>query len=95
MTTATGAVPPDLTRRLFLSRYLVALTFSNGEERVIDLEPLLWGPMFEPLLADYNLFLQGEVSQEAGTLLWPNGADIAPETLYARPRTADKWGYRL
>ncbi len=39
-------------RRARPGRYVVELTFADGSERVIDLEPLLWGPMFEPLVSD-------------------------------------------
>ena len=69
-----------------LARYVVALTFADGSERVIDLEPLLWGPMFEPLLRDYALFRQVTVDPDAGTIVWPNGADISPRTLFAESR---------
>ena len=69
-----------------LARYVVELTFADGSERVIDLEPLLWGPMFEPLLADYELFRQVTVDPDAGTIVWPNGADISPRTLFAESR---------
>jgi hypothetical protein len=72
-----------------LARYFVALTFGDGAERVIDLEPMLWGPMFEPLLADYGLFRQVTIDHDAGTIVWPNGADISPRTLYleSKPST--------
>jgi len=42
----------DVTDVRVLARYVVELTFADGSERVIDLEPLLWGPMFEPLVAE-------------------------------------------
>ena len=69
-----------------LARYVVELTFADGSERVMDLEPLLWGPMFEPLLADYELFLRVTVDPDACTIVWPNGADISPRTLFAESR---------
>ncbi len=76
----------DVTEVRVLARYVVALTFADESERVIDLEPLLWGPVFEPLLADYALFRQVVVDAEAGTIAWPNGADISPRTLFAESR---------
>lgn len=71
-----------------LGRYVVELTFADGSVRVIDLEPLLWGPMFEPLVADYGLFGQVRVDGDAGTIVWLNGADISPRTLYADSKPA-------
>jgi uncharacterized protein DUF2442 len=71
-----------------LSRYLVELDFADGAKRVIDLEPYLWGPMFEPLLGDYSVFSQVRVDPDAGTIVWPNGADISPRTLYAESKPA-------
>ena len=71
----------DVTAVRVLARYFVELTFADGTERVIDLEPMLWGPMFEPLLADYGLFRRVTVDPNAGTIVWPNGANISPRTL--------------
>jgi hypothetical protein len=76
----------DVTAARVLARYVVELTFETGETRVIDLEPLLQGPVFQPLVDDYALFKQLRVDPEAGTVVWPNGADISPRTLYRRSR---------
>ena len=78
----------DVTGVRVLARYVVELTFADGSVRVIDLEPLLWGPMFEPLVANYSLFRRVDVDTEAGTIAWPNGADISPRTLYAESKPA-------
>lgn len=78
----------DVTGVRVLARYIVELTFETGETRVIDLEPLLEGPIFEPLKRNYDLFRQVRADREAGTLVWPNGADISPRTLYRRSRDA-------
>ena len=72
----------DVTRVRVLARYVIELSFADDTVRVIDLEPLLWGPMFEPLTNDYELFRQVSVDPEAGTIVWPNGADLSPRTLY-------------
>ncbi len=76
----------DVIDARVLARYVVQLAFADGSQRVIDLEPLLWGPMFEPLVADYELFRQLRVDPDAGTIVWPNGADISPRTLFAESR---------
>ncbi|MGH9224370.1 MAG: DUF2442 domain-containing protein [Acidimicrobiales bacterium] len=38
--------------------------------------------MFEPLRADPALFARVRVDPEARTIVWPNGADLAPEALH-------------
>ena len=59
----------------------VAVRFSDGTRQHIDFRPVLHGPLFGPL-QDLALFNGVVLDPEAGTLVWPNGADIAPETLY-------------
>jgi hypothetical protein len=60
---------------------VVRLTFETGEVRDIDLAPLLWGPAFAAL-DDDEAFRQVRVDPEAGTIVWPNGADLSAYTLY-------------
>jgi hypothetical protein len=83
-------IPPliEVVSVRVLSRCVVELDFANGETRVIDLEPLLLGPMFDQLIADHELFRQVRVDSEAGTIVWPNGADLSPRTLYAESKPA-------
>ena len=65
--------------------YVVWLRFEDGTEGDVDLRNSLCGPVFEPL-RDVEYFKQVQVDPDLGTIVWPNGADIAPETLYARLR---------
>jgi len=44
--------------------------------------------MFEPL-RDPALFVQVRID-EFGAISWPNGADLAPDALYERLRSADE-----
>jgi uncharacterized protein DUF2442 len=44
-----------------------------------------YGGVFEPL-KDPDYFRKLRADEEAGTIVWPNDADIAPETLYSRAR---------
>jgi hypothetical protein len=67
---------------------VVNLDFEDGTSRIINLEPYLWGEMFEPILADYNVFRMVRVDKNAGTIVWPNGADFSPRTLYAESKPA-------
>ena len=57
------------------------LTFNNGIRKTVDVRPLLQGPVFEPL-RDSAYFAQARVDPVCGTVVWPNGADFAPEALY-------------
>jgi Protein of unknown function (DUF2442)/Domain of unknown function (DUF4160) len=71
-----------------LDGYVVRLRFEDGTAGDVDLGYLLeYGGIFEPL-ADPLYFREMVVDREAGTIVWPNDADIAPETLYARARSA-------
>jgi hypothetical protein len=49
---------------------------------VLDLEGELWGPVFEPLKRDLELFRQVRLDNELGTIVWPNGADMDPDVLH-------------
>lgn len=76
---------PNVTRAEHRGGYSIHLTFNDGLEAVVDFAPWLIGPVFEPL-RDQHYFARFFV--EGGTVTWPNGADIAPETLYARAKSS-------
>ena len=59
------------------------LGFEDGTEGEIDFSTLAWRGVFEPL-RDPSYFGRVRLDRELGTIVWPNGADIAPETLYGR-----------
>ncbi len=60
------------------------LEFDDHTEKTVDLSPLLEGPVFEPL-RDPEYFARVVVDPVCGTVVWPNGADFAPEALYDLP----------
>jgi len=66
--------------------YNVHVVFEDGTAGEVDLSYLPErGGVFAPLQdADYFRRLQADA--DAGTIVWPNDADIAPETLYAHAR---------
>jgi hypothetical protein len=78
---------PSVIRAEYRGGYRIHVTFNDDSEKTIDFGRWLNGPVFELLKApDYfrRFFLDG------GTVAWPNGADIAPETLYEYHVAADR-----
>ncbi|HJU05029.1 MAG TPA: DUF2442 domain-containing protein [Nitrospiraceae bacterium] len=74
-----------VTEAHYVAGYVVKLRFRDGTEGEIDLGPELIGPMFE-LLRDLEQFKRFRVDSEFHTLVWPNGADFAPEFLHDNVR---------
>jgi len=73
---------PSVIRAEYRSGFRIHLTFNDNSENTIDFRQWLDGPIFEPLRDPAyfrGFFLDG------GTVVWSNGADIAPETLYEHP----------
>jgi hypothetical protein len=76
------------------------VTFNNGQKGIADLSEALHGPVFEPL-KNQAMFSSFSVDNELETLVWPNGADLAPEYIFfqAFKHAPDlqeqfrKWGY--
>jgi len=71
-----------------LEGFTVELTLTDGSMRVVDLDPYLRGPVFEPLRRDASLFRAVRVDDELGTIVWPNGADVDPDVLIEGRRPA-------
>jgi hypothetical protein len=57
----------------------VRITLTDGSVVERDLADLLRGGVFEPLERDDELFRR--VYVDYGTLAWPGGLDVAPETV--------------
>lgn len=75
-----------------VSGCMVHVRFEDGTAGAVDLSYLLdYGGVFEPL-RDPDFFRQLRADPEAGTVVWPNQADIAPESLYAHAREASAAG---
>ena len=72
---------PILQEAKYQGDYRIRLKFSDGIEGEVDLEKELWGEMFQPL-KDKSRFSEFSLNMEFETIVWPNGADFAPEFLY-------------
>jgi hypothetical protein len=78
---------PSVIRAEYLGGHRIRLIFNDDVRKTIDFRGWLDGPVFEPLKDPAyfaRFFLDG------GTVAWPNGADIAPETLYAHAGIAEE-----
>lgn len=71
----------DVVEANYVRDFVVWLRFQDGTCGEVDLEPAIWGPVFEPL-KDRAYFSAFHIDPECRTLTWPNGADIAPDSLY-------------
>ena len=61
--------------------YMLRIRFNDGACETINFEPALHGHYYSPL-REQNLFNQVQLDPEIHTLVWPNGADFDPATLY-------------
>jgi hypothetical protein len=62
--------------------YRVYVRFDDGLAGEVDLAALItFEGVFAPLRAP-DKFAELHVAPDLGTICWPNGADVAPETLY-------------
>jgi hypothetical protein len=60
---------------------VLRLLFSDGTVGDVDFSAEQWTGVLEPL-NDPDYFALVAVDTEAGTIVWPNGIDLAPEPLY-------------
>jgi hypothetical protein len=67
----------------------LALTFNDGTRKRVNVRSLLCGPMFVPL-QNADFFAQVMLDPVSGTPVWPNGADLAPEALFALPSESQR-----
>jgi hypothetical protein len=77
-------IMPTVVRGEYRGDHRIRLTFSDGSQKTVDFRGWLTGPVFEPL-RDESYFRRFFIG--GGTVAWPNGADIAPETLYESQAT--------
>jgi hypothetical protein len=77
---------PDITDALVVRHGVLRLTFADGLAGEVDVLNRMQGPVFEQARTPSG-FAQVTVDRETGTVAWPGGADLAPDTLYLRVST--------
>ncbi len=78
------SAPYDVRSVEHLGGYRLRVAFADGTARTVDLEAKLAGPVgpvFEPL-REVEFIAQATVDPETRTIVWPNGADLAPDALH-------------
>ncbi len=70
---------PRIIKVIANDDYTLLIEFTNGEKKTYDMNPLLNFGVFKEL-KDISYFQQ--VKPFMGTISWPHGQDICPDTLY-------------
>jgi Protein of unknown function (DUF2442) len=76
---------PDITEASVIGHGVLRLTFADGLSGELYVLDRMRGPVFERARTREG-FAEVRVDVETGTVLWPGGADLAPDTLYQRLR---------
>jgi hypothetical protein len=77
---------PDITTVVVVRHGVLRLTFTDGLIGEVDVLERMRGPVFEQARTPEG-FARVAVDPETGTVVWPGGSDLAPDTLYERVRT--------
>jgi len=63
----------------------IEVVFDDGSVRVVDVAPLLRGPIFGDIAADDEAFGRMFVDPQLHTVCWPGEIDLAPEVFEKLP----------
>ena len=77
---------PAITDVAVIRHGVLLLTFADGTVGEVEVLNRMWGPVFREAVTRDG-FKRVRVDTETGTIVWPGGADLAPDTLYERVRT--------
>ncbi len=78
---------PRIVDARYVEGHTIWLRFADLTEGEVNLEGELDGEVFEPL-KDIEYFKDFKLHPELRTVVWPNGADFAPEFLRTALRVA-------
>lgn len=74
---------PDITAVEVVGHGVLGLEFADGTRGEVDVLCRMRGPVFD-LAKTHEGFAEARLDRETGTVVWPGGADLAPDTLYER-----------
>jgi len=89
-----------ISSAIYLEDYKVKVSFNNGREGIADLSGALKRGIFKSLQSKAK-FSRLMLDKELETIVWENGADLAPEYVYFQTFKDDiglqeqfkQWGY--
>ena len=81
-----SGLTPDIAAVSVVRHCVLRLTFIDGTTGEVEVLDRMRGPIFERALTPAG-FAAVAVDSESGTVVWPGGADLAPDTLYERITT--------
>lgn len=73
----------DVVGVKYLEGYRLEVVFENGKKGTVDLQAYIKKGGVFSRFSDIEYFKKVYVNTELGVLCWPDGVDIAPETLYS------------
>jgi hypothetical protein len=77
---------PDVTAASVVRHGVLRIVFADGLAGEVDVLGRMRGPVFDEARTPAG-FAKATVDAETGTVVWPGGANLAPDTLYERLRT--------
>jgi hypothetical protein len=77
---------PDIIQATVARHGVLRLAFADGLSGEVEVLDRMHGPVFEQARTREG-FAAVTVDPDTGTVIWPGGADLAPDTLYERVRT--------
>ena len=81
-----SGLTPDIVEVDVVRHGVLKLTFADGLDGEVEVLGRMRGPVFEQARTQKG-FVKVAVDPETGTIVWPGGADLAPDTLYERVKS--------
>jgi hypothetical protein len=81
-----NGLTPDITAAEVVRHGVLRLTFADGVSGEVEVLDRMRGPVFKDARS-LEGFAKVTADKATGTVIWPGGADLAPDTLYERIRS--------